>query len=210
MGGRALASGVPPAALSFLRWAQDPPGDVASGREKHKCQARESLVCTGRPRPWSAAPQGQGHLKGPRRQPGPGPRGTWLGLWTLFHVFTLQIYSNWSSECAAAHAASAFKAGRKPDRPPDPRLGARPTKRQTEPGRHPPSPAFCVTAVRGSRPGPTPRQPSACSGDRGKQSPQSMEADDPSTWHCPEPPLNATCPRGAGRLPVPADGDGDR
>lgn len=117
-----------------------------------------------------AAPgHGQRHLKvrgtskdlerwtgGARRQPGPGPRGTWLGLWTLFHVFTLQIYSNWSSECAAAHAASAFKAGRKPDCPPDPRLGARPTKRQTEPGRHPPSPAFCVTAVGGSRPGPTP------------------------------------------------------
>lgn len=171
-----------------------------------------------------AAPgHGQRHLKvrgtskdlerwtgGARRQPGPGPRGTWLGLWTLFHVFTLQIYSNWSSECAAAHAASAFKAGWKPDRPPDPRLGARPTKRQTEPGHHPPSPAFCVTAVGGSRPGPTPRQPSACSGDRGKQSPQSMEADDPSTWHCPEPPLNATRPRGAGRLPVPADGNGDR
>lgn len=129
-----------------------------------------------------AAPgHGQRHLKvrgtskdlerwtgGARRQPGPGPRGTWLGLWTLFHVFTLQIYSNWSSECAAAHAASAFKAGRKPARPPDPRLGARPTKRQTDgagpppsvpsllrhrrrgqPARPHPPPAFCL--LRGQR-----------------------------------------------------------
>lgn len=172
-----------------------------------------------------AAPgHGQRHLKvrgtskdlerwtgGARRQPGPGPRGTWLGLWTLFTclLFRFTRIGLQSVQLPTLRAPSK-PGGNQPARlilasEPDQRRD-----RQTEPGRHPPSPAFCITAVRGSRPSPTPRQPSACSGDRGKQSPQSMEADDPSTWHCPEPPLNATRPRGAGRLPVPADGDGDR
>lgn len=143
--------------------------------------------------------------------PAPAPEGHgWVcGPFSTCLLFRFTRIGLQSVQLPTLRAPSKL-GGNQTDRPPDPRLGARPTKRQTEPGRHPPSPAFCVTAVGGSRPGPTPRQPSACSGDRGKQSPQSMEADDPSTWHCPEPPLNTTCPRGAGRLPVPADGDGDR